>query len=169
VNAPGAPQPSDGDPDEAATPELRLDLPAAHSAARMARQLVRQFAQSTGIDGSELDNLVLVADELLTNAVDHGGGGGTLEEADLARPVRMKLALDVRADGWELHISDQGGGDPAVVDALMHPSDLPDLEDERGRGFFLMAQMVDELVVRRSADGLGLELIAIRRLGPDRG
>lgn len=149
--------------------ELRLDLPAAHSAARMARQMVRQFAIANGLAPGELDNLVLVADELLTNAVDHGGGHGTLEEADLDRPVRMHMLLHVTSHGWELHISDQGGGDPAVVDALMHPDGLPDLEDERGRGFFLMSQMVDSLRVQRSADGLGLELIATRRVGSARG
>ena len=37
---------------------------------------------------------------------------------------------------------------------------IPDLEDERGRGFFLLAQMVDELDVMISVDGLGLALEA---------
>ncbi len=161
----GAGEPRSGE----AKPELSLDLPAAHSAARMARHLVRQFAKSGGLPEAELDTLVLVADELLTNAVDHGGGKGSLEEADLERPVRMRMQLGLDPLGWELRVSDQGGGDPALVDRLLHPDDLPDLEDERGRGFFLMAQMVDSLEVRRSADGLGLELIAIRRLGSDHG
>jgi serine/threonine-protein kinase RsbW len=146
-----------------ATQELRLDLPAAHVAARMARHLVRQFARSGGVSGSELDNLVLIADELLSNAVDHGGGNGSMEEADLERPVRMGLALALHREGWEIRVSDQGGADPVEIDALVHPTDLPDLENERGRGFFLLAQMVDSLEVRRSEDGLGLLLIARRR------
>lgn len=146
--------------------ELRLDLPAVHSAARMARHLVRQFARAGGLTGEELDHLVLVADELLSNAVDHGGGGAARSEAELERPVRMKMLLDVSARGWEMRVADQGGGDPAVVDELIHPRDLPNLEDERGRGFFLMAQMVDSLRVAKSPDGLGLELIALRRLRP---
>jgi anti-sigma regulatory factor (Ser/Thr protein kinase) len=142
--------------------ELRLDLPAVHSAARMARHLVRQFARAGGLVGSELDQLVLVADELLSNAVDHGGGGAARSEAELERPVRMTMMLGVSARGWEMHVADQGGGDPLVVNGLMHPEGLPDLEDERGRGFFLMAQMVDSLRVAKSADGLGLEMIAKR-------
>jgi len=146
--------------------ELRLDLPAVHSAARMARHLVRQFARAGGLVGTELDQLVLVADELLSNAVDHGGGGAARSEAELERPVRMSMVLGVSARGWEIHVADQGGGDPQVVDGLMHPEGLPDLEDERGRGFFLMAQMVDSLRVERSADGLGLELIAKRSVPP---
>jgi serine/threonine-protein kinase RsbW len=144
--------------------ELRLDLPAAHVAARMARHLVRQFARLGGVSGSELDQLVLIADELLTNAVDHGGGNGSMEEAELERPVRMALALALHSGGWEIRVSDQGGGDPVEIDALVHPRDLPDLENERGRGLFLLAQMVDSIEVRRSEDGLGLQLIARRRL-----
>lgn len=149
---------------EVAPQELRLDLPAAHSAARMARHLVRQFARTGGLPESEMDQLTLVADELLTNAVDHGGGGAALEESDHAEPSRMQMLLYVSHDAWEMRVADQGGGDPEVVRAMIAPPDgLPDLEDERGRGFFLMAQLVDSLEVRRSEDGLGLEMIARRR------
>ena len=160
-------KPDSCDDSAVAPQELRLELPAAHAAARMARHLVRQFARSGGIVGPELDNLVLVADELMSNAVDHGGGAGSREESDLERPVRMYVHLAVDALGWAMRVSDQGGGDPEVVDRLMHPEGLPDLEDERGRGFFLMAQMVDSLEVRKSDDGLGLCLAAKRRLPHD--
>lgn len=149
---------------EVTADELSLELPAAHSAARAARGLVRQFAGNHGIRGDDLETLVLVADELLTNAVDHGGGRGTLEAADLHKPVRMALELLVTSGGWEMRVSDQGGGDPTELDQMIHPSDLPNLEDERGRGFFLMAQMVDSIEVRSSSDGLGLCLVAKRRL-----
>jgi anti-sigma regulatory factor (Ser/Thr protein kinase) len=149
--------------------ELRLDLPAVHSAARMARHLVRQFARASGVTGPELDNLILVADELLTNCVDHGGGNAALEESELVKPARMQMWLHVAGGAWEIHVSDQGGGDPEIVDELIHPKDLPNLEDERGRGLFLIAQSVDTLEVQRSADGLGLELIAVRRFEPGAG
>ena len=39
-----------------------------------------------------------------------------------------------------------------------------DLEDERGRGFFLLAQMVDGIDVEPSLDGKGLALEAHRTL-----
>lgn len=168
---------------DVAPQELRLDLPAAHSAARMARHLVRQFARAGGLPDEELDQLTLVADELLSNAVDHGGGGAAFEEASreggasreegansgvdaAAVGPRMHMLLVVSAQAWEVRVADQGAGDPDVVRALIAPPDgVPDLDDERGRGFFLMAQLVDSLEVRRSPDGLGLELIAKRRAG----
>lgn len=77
----------------------------------------------------------------------------------------MQMLLVVSAHAWEVRVADQGGGDPDVVRELIAPSEgVPDLEDERGRGFFLMAQLVDSLEVQRSPDGLGLEMVARRRL-----
>src|SRR5438045_400582 len=118
--------------------ELRLDLPAAHSAERLARAVMRQFAQREGVPKREMDALEFVASEMLSNAVDHGGGLGTMEESDLPSRVRMQLVLTIAPDGWEMRVSDQGGGDPASMSALIEDQELPDLEDERGRGFFLL-------------------------------
>lgn len=148
-----------------ALPELRLDLPAAHSAARMARQLVREFALRGGLGEAEVDNLLLVADELLSNAVDHGGGGAALDESDLQSQVTMQLVLVLRDGGWVLDVADEGRGDPDEVDALLHPAGLPDLEDERGRGFFLISGLCQSLTVRRREDGKGLVITAVRLHG----
>jgi anti-sigma regulatory factor (Ser/Thr protein kinase) len=142
--------------------ELRLDLPAAHSAARMARHLVREFALREGVPHTEVESLLLIADELLSNAVDHGGGESARDEIELAEPVRMGLLLVLRDDGWVLEVSDEGGGDPEVVDQLLHPGGLPDLEDERGRGFYLISGLCQSLAVRRRDDRLGLAITAVR-------
>ncbi|HVS18021.1 MAG TPA: ATP-binding protein [Planctomycetota bacterium] len=147
-------------------PELRLDLPAAHSAARMARRLVREFALRGGLDDGEVDNLLLVADELLSNAVDHGGGGAALDTSEVPGEVTMQLVLVLRDGGWVLDVADEGGGDPEELDTLLHPSGLPDLEDERGRGFFLISGLCQSLSVRRREDGKGLVVTAVRLHGP---
>ena len=146
---------------------LDMQLPAAHSAVRMARQVARKFAHEAGIRGESLEDLTLVVSELLANAVDHGGGGAAMDEADLAEPVTMHLILEASRAGWSVQVSDQGGGDPAELRARIAPREqpeLPDLDDERGRGFFLMMAMVDELRVDRSADGKGLSITALKRL-----
>jgi anti-sigma regulatory factor (Ser/Thr protein kinase) len=147
------------------SPELRLDLPAAHSAARMARRLVREFALRGGLEESEVDNLLLVADELLSNAVDHGGGGAAREESELESDVTMQLVLVLRDGGWVLDVADEGQGDPEELEALLHPAGLPDLEDERGRGFFLISGLCQSLSVRRREDGKGLVITAVRLHG----
>jgi serine/threonine-protein kinase RsbW len=138
---------------------LQLDLPAAHAAARMARHLIRPFARSGGITGRELDNLLLVASELLANVVDHGGAapaGGDLP--------RMKLVLGVGRGAWRLEVTDEGQGDVQALRDLLQPAGLPDLEDERGRGLFLISQMVDEIAVEPNPAGRGVSL-RVRR-GP---
>jgi anti-sigma regulatory factor (Ser/Thr protein kinase) len=142
--------------------ELRLDLPAAHSAERMARGVLRRFAQRESVPEEEIETLEFVAGELLTNAVDHGGGERALREEDLRSRVRMSLVFVVREDGWTLRVGDQGGADPADLRQRLLATDEPDIEDDRGRGFYLLAQMVDVLDVVRSADGLGVEFVAVR-------
>ncbi len=142
--------------------ELRLDLPAAHSAERMARSVLRRFAQSEGVEKREIETLELVASELLSNAVDHGGGKSAMEEADRPGDVRMGVVLTIVPGGWSLEVSDQGGGEPKDVAHLVSKNEMPDLEDERGRGFFLLTGMLESLSVAKSADGLGLVFRAVR-------
>ena len=148
---------------------LNLDLPATHAHGRMARRIARQFALTEGLPQSEVETLEFVVGELLDNAVDHGGGGAARELEDLPSDVRMLLFVRVltqpeAASGgtlWSVRVEDQGGGEPGLVRSMIDPEDgIPDLEDERGRGFFLLAQMVDELDVMTSVDGLGLALEA---------
>lgn len=142
--------------------ELELDLPAAHSTGRRARQLAREFLLGEGVPEAEVETVEFVTGELLDNAVDHGGGGGAREVDDLPGDVRMQLRVRVEGGSWAVTVEDQGGGDPEPVRALLDPPDgIPDLEDERGRGFFLLAGMVDELAVD-GTDG-GLAFRAARR------
>jgi anti-sigma regulatory factor (Ser/Thr protein kinase) len=143
---------------------LRLELPAAHSASRMARQVVAEFARREGLDEDELGTLELVTSELLSNAVDHGGGGAAMEESELVEDVRMTLMLTIHADAWELSVSDQGGGQPQDVERFLDPEHEPDFLDERGRGFFLLLRMVDVITVVASPDGKGLLFTARRRI-----
>ncbi len=138
-------------------------LPAAHSAVRMARQVSRKFAREAGVRGESLETLTLVVSELLANAVDHGGGNAVLEAKDLTSPITMHLVLEISPTGWKAAVSDQGGGDPVEIRSRLTPGELPDLDDERGRGFFLIGAMVEELTVDRSADGKGLTITAIKR------
>lgn len=143
--------------------EMHLDLPSAHSAGRMARRMVAEYAASEGVPESELATLEFVAGELIDNAIDHGGGGGALEASDLEGDVRMNLWVSLGPNRWSVLVEDQGGGKAEDLEPLIHPPDgIPDLMDERGRGFFLLAQMVDELTVEASRDALGLGFRAAR-------
>ena len=148
------------DASSAAPEPLQLDLPAAHSACRMARHMAREFAATCGLDEDRIQTLEFVVGELLDNAVDHGGGQAAMDEADLESDVRMKLELSASPGGWSVRVDDQGGGDPDRLRAGLADDAMPDLEDERGRGLTLLVHMVDRMEVERSRDGLGLAVIA---------
>lgn len=142
--------------------ELALDLPAAHRGVRVARHVVRHFARLEGVKDQEIEHLVLIVSELLANAIDHGGGAA-LEEGELVGDPRMRIQLVVGAREWRLAVSDEGGGDPERVRRAIQSAKLPDLEDERGRGLYLMRQMVDSMEVDPSEDRRGLTFRVQRR------
>ena len=120
--------------------ELRLDLPAAHSAERLARAVMRQFVQREGSPSSELDPIEFVASELLSTAVDHGGGHSAMEEDDAPPNVRVQfhLRLEPRdaflAGEFELRLLQVRVG-----------LDLVGLDHQR-LGLQLLAQEFDELL-----------------------
>jgi anti-sigma regulatory factor (Ser/Thr protein kinase) len=134
--------------------EVALDLPCVHRAVRIGRRVVQAFARTDGLADEEIERLMLVASELLANAVDHGGGAAAMSEEDLESDVRMQLRLVFLDNGWRLEVEDSGGGDAAEAAELVARAAQPDLEDERGRGLFLVRDFVDKLGVRAGECGL---------------
>lgn len=146
--------------------ELSLDLPAAHRGVRVARNVVRHFARMEGVVNAEIEQLVLIISELLANAIDHGGGTPAMTEGELVGDPRMRLALIIGDKEWQLSVSDEAGGDAGRVRRAIRSAQLPDIEDERGRGLYLLRQMVDSMEVDVSPDGRGLTFRVMRRHAP---
>ncbi len=144
--------------------ELKLSMPAHHEAARSGRQRVREFAAAEGLNAGEVERLEFVAGELLSNAVDHGGGNHALDASDwdADSDIYMHLEYHFNVDvGWVLRVEDEGGGDPECLRPMLQDTDeLPELDDERGRGFFLLLGMLTSLKVESSRTGKGIALIA---------
>ncbi|MDF1799305.1 MAG: ATP-binding protein [Planctomycetota bacterium] len=136
---------------------LALELPCVHRAVRVGRRVVQTFARTDEVPDEEIERLMLVTSELLANAVDHGGGGGAFTEADLESEVVMFLRLEIDAKGWHLEVEDQGGGDPTESAATLAGDKPIDPEDERGRGLFLVREMVGHMAVRAGERGLIFE------------
>ncbi len=103
------------------------------SAVAEGRRYVRTLLASAGVDheGAEL-----IASELLTNALDHGGGH------------RMGLLIAEDDERIRLEVVDSGGSGQTP---LLQPDVGPDRE--RGRGLFLVAALSEEWGVISRPEG----------------
>jgi anti-sigma regulatory factor (Ser/Thr protein kinase) len=107
------------------------------------RSAVAAHGGALGLGDGQVEDLVLVAHELATNAVRHGGGGGRL---------RMW-----RVDGSVFcEVADAGDGF-----MFARPERRPDLRATGGRGLWIVARLVDELRVDSGGAGT-VALIEIR-------
>lgn len=99
------------------------------------RRTVAQFARTGGLPEEKVEVLELAASELATNSVRHGGGTGT-------------VAMWMQPAAAVVEFSDSGRvGDP-LTGRLM-----PSLEQEGGRGVFLVNQLCDLVQLRSSEQG----------------
>jgi serine/threonine-protein kinase RsbW len=100
------------------------------------RKAVRRFAAQAGLHGQRLDDFVLAVNEIVTNAVMHGGGSG-----------RLRLWRDNGAVCCE--VSDQGPGLPAGRPT----GQLPPTHQARGRGMWLASRLCDSVETATSPAG----------------
>jgi anti-sigma regulatory factor (Ser/Thr protein kinase) len=99
------------------------------------RRTVAQWARSCGLPAERVEVLELAASELATNSVRYGGGTGT-------------LAMWLEPGAAVVEFSDAG----AVLDPLVGRLSPP-LEQEGGRGLYLVNQLCDLVQLRSSARG----------------
>lgn len=108
------------------------------------RHSVAGHAEAVGLDGERLDDFVLAVNELITNAVRHGGGRGGL---------RLWFADGV------LHcaVSDTGAG---IAADLLDERGRPEPDAAGGWGLWLARQLSDEMLVRSGTDGTTVRISA---------
>jgi anti-sigma regulatory factor (Ser/Thr protein kinase) len=86
-----------------------------------------------------VDDVLLVLDEAVSNAIRHGSRAG--------EPIEVAVKVD---DGWiDIRVRDRG---PAP-DLPRLPSAPPGMLATGGRGLWLIAQLVDEVWLRRAGEG----------------
>jgi len=99
------------------------------------RRTVAQFARRIGLPEETIEVLELAASELATNSVRHGGGAGT-------------VAMWATPSAAIVEFSDSGHLTDPLTGRLM-----PSLEQEGGRGVYLVNQLCDLVQLRSSARG----------------
>ncbi len=102
-------------------PSTRLDLGTTVASAPVARTALRQLLDDAGVGTEVRETAVLLATELVSNAVEHGGGSSYLDAVVGPEAVRLEVT------------------DPNPT--MPQPPEVLDDLDERGRGLFLIAAL----------------------------
>ena len=99
--------------------KVQVELPARSTSPRDARRAVSRLLRTAGVDGDQVEDVLLIVSELVTNAIRHAGtsvdfvaelepGGIVLRVTDrdaaLPRPGSPRLG---QAGGWGLHLVEQ--------------------------------------------------------------
>ena len=117
--------------------QLLLELSADFSTLSRLRDQLRTFLAEAGIGGTPCEDLLLVATELCTNAIE-----ATADD----EPVEVRVTVD----GQALRLS------VANISAGVGQHDVPELRhgslQERGRGLAIVRSLVDTLAMS-SSDG----------------
>jgi len=87
----------------------------------------------------ETESIALVTTEILNNSIEHGAKGPD-DEIDMTMTVTSEL--------FRCEVVDPGkGGDAFARAAVVRATKMPDLEEPRGRGLFLIKSYMDEMTV----------------------
>ena len=100
------------------------------------RHSVASCAGAAGLAGERLDDFVVAVNELLTNAVRHGGGSG-------------RVSLWHRDDTVVCEVADQGEGLPGPLDSPRRPA----ADRLGGRGLWLAGQLTDTVEIETGHGG----------------
>jgi anti-sigma regulatory factor (Ser/Thr protein kinase) len=112
------------------------------------RSAVAAHGSALGLPASRVHDLVLVAHELASNAVRHGGGSGRLRVWRLDGSVYCEVA-------------DAGGGF-----LFSNPERRPDVNATGGRGLWIIARLADDVRVESGEQGT-VTLVELRLPHPD--
>jgi anti-sigma regulatory factor (Ser/Thr protein kinase) len=112
------------------------------------RATLAAHATRLGANAVQVENLLIVASELASNAVRHGGGSGRFE-------------LWRTGDALYCRVSDRGPGiaDPTVGTIAPDPT-----HNDGGRGMWISRNLARELTIERGAGGRGAVVTAVLAL-----
>lgn len=106
---------------------------------RPVRHFISALCTLASYDEEETESIALVTTEILNNSIEHGAQNATDE---------IDVSMRVTAEMFHFEVTDPGaGGEPFASHALERSKQMPDLEQPRGRGLFLIRNYMDHLEV----------------------
>ena len=137
---------------------VRLDFSSEIDRLDVVNLVSDQLARNAGLNEDAVYSLSLALRESVTNAIVHGNGN------DKDKRVFIEFApIEGDCQGLAIRVRDEGTGfdvtmlaDPLTPENLMKPG---------GRGIFLIRTLMDEMRLRRVADG-GTEMVMVKCVKP---
>lgn len=108
------------------------------------RHSVTSCAEAAGLTGPRLDDFVVAVNELLTNAVRHGGGAGHMELWHEDGSVRCE-------------VSDHGTG---LTTSPSSRAERPPADQPGGWGLWLAGELTDDLQLHTGPEGTVVRISA---------
>lgn len=127
---------------------MRLDdsFPATTESVAVARGMLDRMTVGLDLSENERADLRLAFSEACANAVLHGSPRGG--------ESRFHIGFELRDCCLIVEVRDEGSGF-----AYLGPTSLPSGYHERGRGLFLIQQMVDQVEFDRRPQGMVVRLV----------
>jgi anti-sigma regulatory factor (Ser/Thr protein kinase) len=131
--------------------ELDFCFPAEPDHLRLLRRMLREGLAEMGIDEGVTDRVLLVVDEVVSNAIEHGAHYRQGE-----KPLRTRVRL---GEDRRLFLQFQDEDMPSEIFAevsrqILNVNGLPPLAElERGRGLFLIRELLSDLQVQELSGG----------------
>ena len=104
---------------------------------RPVRHFISALCVLAKYDEDETESIALVTTEILNNSIEHGAAGPEDE---------IDVTMTVTADLFKCEVIDPGRGGPEfAAHAVERATAMPDLEEPRGRGLFLINNYMDQM------------------------
>ena len=115
------------------SPELRLCIPIDAARLEESREDVRLFLQDHGVEEQTVEDLVLCVHEACANSIEHSLSRAAIDVELRVGPTSVSVVVADKGFGLDLDLYD--------------PRRKPELLQPGGRGFYVMACLMDELEV----------------------
>jgi len=122
---------------------------------RPARKMLEALLVAQGWGEDDVDDVGLLATEIVQNAIEHGSVGDGSE--------LVRIICRVEPEAVTIEVSDPGSGKDPQIALERDPTEPPPLEAARGRGLFLINRLATRFDRERCATG-GLRIVVRREL-----